>query len=206
MRNFIFTTVLLLCSHTWISVSVAEFHTVEVQPGQQVSLLCSNYSSSPTMIMWFRVIRRLKPHCVSSIFKPSEPASFCDGFQNGNFETTSNMSTVFLKIKRVDLSDSGLYFCGYYIINSPVIVHATYLDVQDMFDGGVKLLIVLVLTVFLVMVIIGLVVKIKRLQKAHTEEQTPQRTESQASDDLNYAEVTFRRNENRNLRPASEEN
>uniref|UniRef100_A0A3Q1J078 Immunoglobulin V-set domain-containing protein n=1 Tax=Anabas testudineus TaxID=64144 RepID=A0A3Q1J078_ANATE len=119
------------------------------------------------MIMWFRVIRRLKPHCVSSIFKPSEPASFCDGFQNGKFETTSNMSTVFLKIKRVDLSDSGLYFCGYYIINNPVIVHATYLDVQDRFDGITQLLIVILsgLTVFLVVVIVGLIVKIKKLQR-----------------------------------------
>ncbi|XP_026208144.1 uncharacterized protein LOC113157094 isoform X2 [Anabas testudineus] len=168
MSNFIFTTVLLLSSLTWISVSVAEFHTVEVQPGQQVSLLCSNYSSSPTMIMWFRVIRRLKPHCVSSIFKPSEPASFCDGFQNGKFETTSNMSTVFLKIKRVDLSDSGLYFCGYYISNYPIIIHATYLDVQDRFDGITQLLIVILsgLTVFLVVVIVGLIVKIKKLQRA----------------------------------------
>ena len=57
-------------------------------------------------------------------------ALLCDGVQNGKFEMSSNISTVFLKIKRVDLSDSGLYFCGYYIKTHTVIADVTELSVQ----------------------------------------------------------------------------
>ena len=54
--------------------------------------------------------------------------SFCDGFQNGKFNMSSNTTTLFLRIKEVELSDSGLYFCGFY--TNSAIVSATYLKVQ----------------------------------------------------------------------------
>uniref|UniRef100_A0A3Q3IHU1 Ig-like domain-containing protein n=1 Tax=Monopterus albus TaxID=43700 RepID=A0A3Q3IHU1_MONAL len=166
MRNFPLTIVLLLCGLSGISVSVSEFHTVEVQSGEEVTLLCSNFSSSLTQIMWFKVAKRVKPQCICHLFKSTEPAKFCDGFQNGKYEATSNVSNLFLKMKLVELSDSGLYFCGYYITRTPVIVEATYLEVQE-FDGLTKWISVILggLTVVLTTVIIGLLVKNKKLQK-----------------------------------------
>ncbi|XP_042258043.1 uncharacterized protein LOC121889886 [Thunnus maccoyii] len=164
MRNL--TTALLFCSLSWISVSVSEFYTVDVQPGEDVTLLCSNFSSVPSQIFWFRVVKRSKPHCISSMFQPLEPASFCEGSQNDKFEMRSNISTFFLKIKQLDLTDSGLYFCGYYVSKNPIIVSATYLEVQEDSDGITKLMSVILggLTVFLIIVVIGPVVKIKKLQ------------------------------------------
>lgn len=103
---------------------------MDVQPGEEVTMLCSNFSSSPSQIFWFRVARRSKPLCISSMFQPFEPALLCNGFQNGKFEMRSNISTFFLKVKQVDLTDAGLYFCGFHVSNNPIIVSATYLDVQ----------------------------------------------------------------------------
>ncbi|XP_050923470.1 uncharacterized protein LOC108890243 [Lates calcarifer] len=201
MRNFTLMSGLLLLSLSWISISVSEFHTVEVQPGEEVTLLCTNFTSSPTLIIWFRVVKLLKPSCISTIYTSSRPASFCDGFQNDRFEVTSNSSTVFLKIRKVDSSDSGLYFCGYHITSNPVIVGATYLEVQ----GVTKMSVILGgLTVFLALVIVGLIVKIKKLQKAHVGEKNPQQAENLGSDELNYATVTFRPKKSRNSGPASE--
>ncbi|XP_010770800.1 uncharacterized protein [Notothenia coriiceps] len=183
--------VLLLCSLSWICVS-SESQTVDVSPGEEVSLLCSNFSSAVTQIMWFRVVKTSEPRCVSHMFEPLEPASFCEGFKKEKFEMTSNLSTISLKIKQVNLSDSGLYFCGYKINSQPLIIEATYLDVQE--DGSTKLLsyILCSLIMFLIVIVICMAVKINKLQKANVEEQNPQPTEVQGSDDLINAAVTFR--------------
>lgn len=114
----------------WISVSVSEFHTVEVQPGGEVTLLCSNFSSLLSHIFWFRMDSRPNISCISSMLSADNNASFYGGFQNGRFNMTSNTTTLFLEIKHVDLSDSALYFCGINSKGKPVIVHATYLKVQ----------------------------------------------------------------------------
>uniref|UniRef100_A0A8D0AQC1 Immunoglobulin subtype domain-containing protein n=1 Tax=Sander lucioperca TaxID=283035 RepID=A0A8D0AQC1_SANLU len=195
MRNFTLITALLLCSLSWISVSASESHTVEVQSGGDVTLMCSNISRVITTTEWFRVINRTKPSCVSSMNPYDGKPSFCGGFQN-RFEMSSNISTVFLKIKRVDLSDSGLYFCGFYIGRHTVFVNATYLKVQEESDGMAHLMSVILgaLTVFLTIVVIVLAVKIRKLQTGT----------DLGSDELNYAALNFQAKPKRGRRPASE--
>uniref|UniRef100_UPI003AAECDAB uncharacterized protein n=1 Tax=Centroberyx gerrardi TaxID=166262 RepID=UPI003AAECDAB len=205
MMSYTLVTALLLCNLSWIPVSVSESQSVEVQPGEEVTLMCTNISSSSTHSEWFRLVNRSKPCCISSIYG-SNDALYCDGFQNGKFEMTSNVSTLFLKIKQVDLSDSGLYFCGFYLSGHTVIVNATYLKVQEESDGITSLASVILggVTVFLVMVIVGLVLKIRQLQTAAKEEMQPQRTENLDSDELKYAALSFHPKPKRSRRPASE--
>uniref|UniRef100_I3IYY2 Ig-like domain-containing protein n=1 Tax=Oreochromis niloticus TaxID=8128 RepID=I3IYY2_ORENI len=166
MGNVTFVTGLLLFSLGWFSVSDSQ--TLEVKSGEEVTLLCSNFSSSPTLISWFRVTKRAKLTCIASMFKPHEPASFCTGFQSEKFQMSTNISTVFLKIKQVDLLDSGLYFCGFRMSYQPVIVEATNVEVQGVLDGLPKVMSMILgaLTVILFVAIICLALQIKRLKKA----------------------------------------
>uniref|UniRef100_A0A3B4XV54 Ig-like domain-containing protein n=1 Tax=Seriola lalandi dorsalis TaxID=1841481 RepID=A0A3B4XV54_SERLL len=191
---------LLLCLlfvSGWISVSVSvsQSQTVEVQSGEDVTLLCSNISRSPTQTDWFRVVNRTKASCISSMYAPENEASFCDGFQN-RFEMSSNISTVFLKIKKVDVSDSGLYFCGFYKGKHTVITDAIHLNVKEIPGGMTNLMSVVLggLTVLLTIVVIVLAVKISKLQKGT----------NLGSGDLNYAALSFQTKPKRNRRPASE--
>ncbi|XP_030285742.1 uncharacterized protein LOC115589153 [Sparus aurata] len=220
MKSFTLMTSLLLCSLSWISVSGSESHNVGVRTGDEVTLLCSNLSTIKTQTDWFRVVNRTKPHCISSMYESDGEVSFCDGFQNGKFEMSSNVSTVFLKIKQVDLSDTGLYFCGFYIRTHTVISTATYLNVQgdSLDDGGsfhtlreerdrmanIMCLILGGLTVLLTIFSIALAVKIRKLQTAVNEGEQPGENKNMGSDDLHYAAVRFQAKPKRNRRPASE--
>ncbi|XP_038586395.1 uncharacterized protein LOC119911563 [Micropterus salmoides] len=207
MMNFTLVTA-LLCTFSWISVSVSEFHTVEVQPGEEVTMICSNFSSTPSHILWFRLDNRLNASCISTMMSSDANASFCDGFQNSKFNMTSNITTLFLEIKQVDLSDSGLYFCGFISNGNSVIVSATYLKVQEAFDGGTKLTSVIfgALIIFLIMVVISLVVQIRKLHTTQKEAQNLQPSELQnvGSDALTYAALSFRPKVKISRRPASE--
>ncbi|XP_072232922.1 uncharacterized protein [Leuresthes tenuis] len=189
-----FTLILaLLCSFSWSSASVSEFHTVEVQPGEAVTLLCSNFSSLPGHIFWFKLVNGTNTSRVSSMFSSDSNASVFDGFPNSKFDMTSNTTNLFLNIKQVDLSNSGLYFCGCCRDGLPNIFSATNLQVQDVFNGSTNPLIIILTggTIFLVILIICLVVRIRTFHKAQTDKQNPQHSEM-PSDALNYAAVGFR--------------
>ncbi|XP_038586990.1 uncharacterized protein LOC119912080 isoform X1 [Micropterus salmoides] len=220
MMNFILTTALIICSISWISVSVSESQTVKVQPGQEVTLSTTNISKHSGMTTWFRVVNRTKASCISTMAASDSNPLYCDGFKNGKFEMSSNTSTVFLKIKTVNLSDSGLYLFGFYI-EGQTILSVIHLNVEGSdeshddidkkstssdeshddadrkstteCDKITKLVSVILggLTVFLIMVIICLVVKNRNVQKAASEEQNPQQNANLGSDDLNYAAVNF---------------
>ncbi|XP_027143840.1 uncharacterized protein LOC113747637 [Larimichthys crocea] len=183
MMNFTLITT-LLCTFGWISLSVSEFHTVEVQPGEDVTLLCSNFTTLMSHVFWFKLDNRHNISCISSMKSSDGNVTFCDGFQSGKFNMTSNSTTLFLEIKQV--SDSGLYFCGDKADGRPVIVSATHLKVQEAFDRitGLMMLSVILgaLIVVLVIVIIGLAVQTSKHQTA--EEQSPQWSQNLDSDDL----------------------
>ncbi|XP_032400118.1 uncharacterized protein LOC116707075 isoform X1 [Etheostoma spectabile] len=200
------STTLLFCTFCLISVCVSEFHTVEVQPGEQVTLMCSNFSSFTGHMSWFRLDSRPNISRIASMWSSDSNVSFYDGFKNGKFNMTSNTTTLFLNIDHVGLADSGLYFCGFYSNGKPVIATATYLKVQEVFDGikSPTIVILLGLILFLVTVVIGLVVKISRLCTALKEGQTPQRSENLGSDALNYASFSFYPKARSSRRPESE--
>ncbi|XP_033507955.2 uncharacterized protein LOC117272913 isoform X2 [Epinephelus lanceolatus] len=179
---------LIICSLGWISVSAADSQTVEVQSGKEANLTCSKSSDCPTV--WFRVVNRTKASWISTMFNSTSTPIYCDGCKNGAFEMSSNTSAASLKMKKVNVSDSGLYFCV--VFTQKTVLSTTHLNVTES-DDVTKLMSVILggLTAVLLTVIIGLVVTIRKLQKAASGEQNPPQCENPGSDDLNYAAVTF---------------
>ncbi|XP_062300719.1 uncharacterized protein LOC134005745 [Scomber scombrus] len=204
MKTFTLITALSLCSISWISVSVSESHIVKVQSGEDVTLQCNNPSKYASESFWSRLVNKTKIVCISAMTGTGKEVKYCDGFQSGKFEMSTNSSTVFLKIKQVNSSDSGLYYCGIYAKGLPVFSEirlniegptdaspgSTVLtplnneptpcptEERDC-DGITKLTSVILggLTAVLVMVIIGLLLKNRKLKTAQ-EEHNPQRSEN----------------------------
>ncbi|CAI5672351.1 unnamed protein product [Oreochromis niloticus] len=181
----------LLCTFSWISVLAFELHTVKVQPGEEVTLQCSNLSSHCVHLSWFRSTNRPNASRISSMFSPEDNVTFHEGFQNSKFNMTSNISVLFLEIKQVDSSDSGLYFCGEDINERLIVYGATNLKVQEGGSQNPSTMILGSLTVFLLLVIIGLIVKIRKCYTAEDDGQNPQRSENVDSDAMNYAALSF---------------
>ncbi|XP_028285552.1 T-cell surface glycoprotein CD8 beta chain-like [Parambassis ranga] len=221
MRSFTAITILLFCSHGWISVSGCESQSVEVLHGENVTLRCRNISTSPSLTEWFRIVNRTKGSCISSMYGYQHTASFCDGIHHGKFEMSSNVSTVFLNINRVDLSDSGLYFCGFYMKAHTVIAKvielniqgtsgsncATNINTQEQAEGiTTPTLISMILgglSVLLTTTVIALAAKLQKLKKAINEQQ-PEQSKNLRSDDLNYAALSFQAKAKRSHRPKRE--
>ncbi|XP_051231366.1 uncharacterized protein LOC127349550 isoform X2 [Dicentrarchus labrax] len=217
MNFFTLITVLTLCSLSWISVSGSESQTVEAQVGEEVTLLSTNMSKRSTPTFWVKLVNGTKASCITVMI--NDEVQHCDGFRKGKYEMTSKISTVFLRIKHVDLSDSGLYLYGCYEIGRPNfnVIHLHVKGGSDephddmdnkckKSDGIAKLVIVVLgsLTVVLVMVIICLVVTVRKLQTAANEEQRPQQRENLDSDDLKDAALSLYLTTIRNRRPESE--
>ncbi|XP_033182469.1 uncharacterized protein LOC113157249 isoform X2 [Anabas testudineus] len=206
--NFILIRALILCSFSWISVLVC--HDVKVQSGHSVTLLCPNTSTSKTVTTWFRLVNRNKATCIALMTSSHNNPEYCVGFQNGSFKMETNISTVFLKIKQVDLSDSGLYFCHfffggrgvYYVIHLTVEGSDEFQDDEDRKSEkcettNLMSLILGALTVFLVLVVIGLAVTVRKLHSVANDKHSPQQQENLGSDDVNYAAVNFHQKERR---------
>uniref|UniRef100_A0A669BGC9 Ig-like domain-containing protein n=1 Tax=Oreochromis niloticus TaxID=8128 RepID=A0A669BGC9_ORENI len=204
MMNVI--TALALSCFCWIAVSGSEFQTSEVQAGENVTLQCNKIYTYDVQTFWFRLVNGTTVNSIAFMQAYSSNVNYNDGFKNGKFEMTQNTSDVFLKIKQVDVSDSGLYFCGF-VSEGRLNVTVMQLKVggtdepEDDMDciskqahEVAKLTSVTlgVLSVFLLMVISGLVVQNMKLQTANKEEQNLDQSTNHGSDEVNYAAVTVR--------------
>uniref|UniRef100_A0A671XUF2 Ig-like domain-containing protein n=1 Tax=Sparus aurata TaxID=8175 RepID=A0A671XUF2_SPAAU len=199
MKNFTLIAALSLCIISWISASVSQYQTVAAQPGEEVTLQCNNISKHDSQTFWSRMVNITKISCVVVMFTYGDEVIVCDGYEKGKFEMESNISTVFLNIKKVDSSDSGLYYCGFFITNINFLVGES--------DGIAMLTSVILgaLTVVLVLVIVGLAVKIRKLQTVFCEiSVTVHCLQNLLSDQLEDAVLSFYPTPVRSRRPASE--
>ncbi|XP_014862398.1 PREDICTED: uncharacterized protein LOC106929777 [Poecilia mexicana] len=202
-------TLALLSSFSWISVSGFQFHVSVAQPGAEVTLRCSNMSTYRSQVFWFKLDNG-PLGCISSMLNAESAPSWYDPFQPEKFTMRSDSANVSLRIKPLDVNDSGLYFCGHYFDAFPAVFTATYLKVEEISvdsseepDGPDSLLnwILGGIIIFLVIVIFGLIVKIRIL---YSERKTLQHHENLDSHTMNYAALSFAPKAKSNRRPEAE--
>ncbi|KAM6960307.1 putative immune-type receptor 11a isoform 1-T1 [Tautogolabrus adspersus] len=182
----------LLCSLSWISVSGSESQTVEVQAGEDVTLMCSGMDKYLKVRYWLKLVKGTDIQCVSAVTSPTSEVTYHDGYSNRTFNMSSNDSTISLKVRSVKLNNSGIYYCGFNKEGRPVLT-TIHLKIKECNEAATLASIILRgLTLLLVMVVIGLLVKDRTFQTAAEERQNPGHTENEASGELNYAAVTFR--------------
>ncbi|KAK0139563.1 hypothetical protein N1851_023561 [Merluccius polli] len=159
----------------WLVVSLPDSQTLEVEPRDNVTLSCTNVSRSPTVALWMRGDNTSKPIMISSVFGSDRSfVRYMDGFQHGRHVLDSNLIFINLTILQVEVSDSGWYFCLFYHSTELVMVNSTILKIHgnDAFHeeddtnykSDEKLIMVGgilgAVNVFLVLVILGLILKI----------------------------------------------
>uniref|UniRef100_A0AAY5L5V3 Ig-like domain-containing protein n=1 Tax=Esox lucius TaxID=8010 RepID=A0AAY5L5V3_ESOLU len=164
---------------TFVPVLVFQSQTMVVLKGEgeSVTLLCSNISTVVGHVAWFKQVNRSEPVCISTMYS-SHPSTVSYYLENRHFEMYSNTTTIFLNITKVEIADSGLYFCGFFSnTKHMVFVSAKCLNVQvcnettslGECNGSMDLFPLVVIlggvTVVLLIVIIILVLKIRRETK-----------------------------------------
>ena len=111
------------------SLSVSQ--TVEVEAGDTVTFSCRNVSDVPTLSTWMRAGRTSKPFVISTGYGTSPlTGRHSDGIQQSRFVAEYGASFINLAIMKVSSSDSGWYYCLFYLGMDVVVVNSTWLLVH----------------------------------------------------------------------------
>uniref|UniRef100_A0A8C1J6I0 Ig-like domain-containing protein n=1 Tax=Cyprinus carpio TaxID=7962 RepID=A0A8C1J6I0_CYPCA len=90
-----------------------------VNIGTTVTLLCSNILKEPSYIAWFKQTNDFLPLCIATQYVSEKPADsiYFNGFKENHVEMSVNKTFSSLKIVNVDISDSGIFYCGSFLTN-----------------------------------------------------------------------------------------
>ncbi|TWW63277.1 hypothetical protein D4764_03G0002850 [Takifugu flavidus] len=157
---------LSICALGRVSVSALHVKTVDSQPGKEATLTCSRICQQSCLTFWFKWVSGTNAVCVSVMIGDGAKPGYCEGYKSGKFVMGVTNSSVFLNIIQVDVSDSGSYFWDNESYEKDNHTHGEKRDSLLMICMGC-------LSTFLLMIIIGLIVKLRKLQRAHKPQKTP---------------------------------
>uniref|UniRef100_A0A4W5JN38 Ig-like domain-containing protein n=1 Tax=Hucho hucho TaxID=62062 RepID=A0A4W5JN38_9TELE len=100
-----------------------------VHSGENVTLQCINVLRKHGQVGWFKQVNSTEPLCITSMWSSLPAVHHQNGFQVKHMKMFMTNGTIFLKITEVDVTDSGLYFCGM-SENYFIFTNATVLKVQ----------------------------------------------------------------------------
>uniref|UniRef100_A0A4W6BPN7 Immunoglobulin V-set domain-containing protein n=1 Tax=Lates calcarifer TaxID=8187 RepID=A0A4W6BPN7_LATCA len=109
---------------------LSESQTVKAQSGQE-SNCCAKDNQRSSCDVLAQSGQQDQYELYLSYVRSDSKAEYCDGYEAGNFQMRSNSSTVYLKIKQVNVSDSGQYFCGFYTNGRVTFTESQYLNLTS---------------------------------------------------------------------------
>ncbi|KAJ7983677.1 hypothetical protein DPEC_G00374160, partial [Dallia pectoralis] len=113
--EYLYVPALVLYCFCLLSVElVSPSVSVIIHPGHNVTLQCRNILESPGMIYWLKQVNESETLCIASMYSTEPDTNYYNGFQPSRMEMLNMSETIYLKITKVDISDSGRYFCGFY--------------------------------------------------------------------------------------------
>ncbi|XP_020789617.1 uncharacterized protein LOC110168521 [Boleophthalmus pectinirostris] len=186
--NFTWTLFVLSC---FLSYTYSHLTNTEVQRGAEASLCCSVPPLRfPVHISWFHMNDDTTQIC--SMLDSESKVTFYSGAHKEKYTMTLNNSITCLTIKKVDYSDSGLYFCGEKMTNKSVIFTAAFLKIQE-HSLNMFLPITSGVFAFLVLLVCGLILKIHQLSKEHIPKDRSEDNKNLDSTELTYAKINFQK-------------
>lgn len=104
-----------------------------VNIGTTVTLLCSNILKEPSYIAWFKKTNDSLPLCIATQYVSDTPPDsiYLNGFNKNHIEMSVNRTFSSLKIVKVDISDSGIFYCGSFLTNHMMFHDKTQLVVVN---------------------------------------------------------------------------
>ncbi|XP_067301353.1 uncharacterized protein [Pseudorasbora parva] len=198
----------------------------EVKRGTTVSLLCSNHLTEPSYIAWYKQINGSLPLCVVTRYVTEREADsiYFNGFKKDHIEMSVNKTFSSLKIIDVDVSDSGMFYCGSFLRNymkfhdktQLVVINETNQFKEDIADADcgaaedasrschVYYTLTLILsgllllpTVFVIVVLIRNKQRRDTQHHSNNEEMNKQFQRKEQDEDLNYAALNLDKKKSR---------
>uniref|UniRef100_A0A8C1TUG5 Immunoglobulin V-set domain-containing protein n=1 Tax=Cyprinus carpio TaxID=7962 RepID=A0A8C1TUG5_CYPCA len=124
---FISYNLLLLCH---LIVNLMIIHYIHLTT---VTLLCSNILKEPSYIAWFKQTNDSLPLCIATQYVSEKPVDsiYFNGFKENHLEMSVDKTFSSLKTVNVDVSDSGIFYCGYVLTNHMMFHDKTQLVVVN---------------------------------------------------------------------------
>uniref|UniRef100_A0A8C1AV06 Uncharacterized protein n=1 Tax=Cyprinus carpio carpio TaxID=630221 RepID=A0A8C1AV06_CYPCA len=131
----IIISVLLICGTGLLTaVKASQIDNISAQPGENVTIWCQHNSDVGKNIHWFKQTKSSVPiaivYMMISYQLKELYTNYLNGFQQDHLLMSLDTENTYLRILNVDVSDSGLYFCGW---NSLIMTFGdgTQLDIEE---------------------------------------------------------------------------
>uniref|UniRef100_A0A8C1WYC9 Ig-like domain-containing protein n=1 Tax=Cyprinus carpio TaxID=7962 RepID=A0A8C1WYC9_CYPCA len=112
----IIISALVICGTGFFAAKASQSTNITAQPGDNVIIWCQHTSEIGNNIHWFKQSNSAVPLSIVYMMLPYElevKATYLNGFQPDRLVMSLNSKNTSLRISNVNISDSGLYYCGW---------------------------------------------------------------------------------------------